>query len=161
MLAVFKELTNRFIEFVLALTKGATLEEQLTSALKTAIFLVSVLLVVVTSLAVANLNLRMEVSDMEVGISKVNLLFDGDSGGPIKGFIRINEVLSEQNSKIKQENILLLKNTAHLDEENHWLRLHLVQVLDENQLLRVNNKALTDMALSLGKTPKAKSSPQH
>ena len=69
MLAVFKELTNRFIEFVLALTKGATLEEQLTSALKTSIFLVSVLLVVVTSLAVANLNLRMEVSDMEVGIS--------------------------------------------------------------------------------------------
>lgn len=142
MITLFKELADRFIEFVLGLVKGETLEEQLTSALKSAIFLVSVLGFVVTALLVSNLNLRIELSDMEAGVSKVNLLFDSEGGGPIRGFLRINDVLSEQNGVIKQENILLLKGNVRLTEENHWLRLHLVEVLDENQLLRDNNKVL-------------------
>lgn len=147
MLAVFRELTNRSIEFVLSLTKGETLEEQLTSALKTVIFFVTVLMFTVTSLAIANWNMRTELADMEAGISKVNILFDGDNGGPIKGFIRINDMLAGQNVALKQENILLLKTNSRLFEQNHWLRLQLLQTLDENELLRKNNKALTDKAL--------------
>jgi len=142
MLAVFRELTNRSIEFVLSLTKGETLEEQLTSALKTLIFLVTVLMFVSTSLAIANFNMRTELADMEVGISKVNLLFDGDNGGPIKGFIRINDMLAGQNMALKQENILFLKTNARLLEQNRWLRLQLIQALDENILLRKNNSVL-------------------
>jgi hypothetical protein len=142
MITLFKELADRFIEFVLGLVKGETLEEQLTSALKSAIFLVSVLGFVVTALLVSNLNLRIELSDMEAGVSKVNLLFDSEGGGPIRGFLRINDVLSEQNAVIKQENILLLKGNVKLTGENHWLQLHLVEVLDENKLLRDNNKVL-------------------
>jgi len=147
MLAVFRELTNRSIEFVLSLTKGETLEEQLTSALKTSIFLVTVLMFTATSLLIANFNMRTELSDMEVGISKVNLLFDGDNGGPIKGFIRINDMLAGQNVALKQENILFLKTNARLFEQNHWLRLQLLQTLDENTILRENNKALVRKAL--------------
>lgn len=145
MLAVFRELTNRSIEFVLSLTKGETLEEQLTSALKTLIFGVTVLLFAVTSLAIANFNMRTELSDMEAGISKVNLLFDGDNGGPIKGFIRINDMLAGQNVSLKQENVLFLKTNTRLFEQNHWLRLQLLQTLDENELLRRNNKVLVDL----------------
>jgi hypothetical protein len=147
MLAVFRELTNRSIEFVLSLTKGETLEEQLTSALKTSIFLVTVLMFTATSLAIANWNMRTELSDVEVGISKVNLLFDGDNGGPIKGFIRINDMLAGQNIALKQENILFLRTNARLFEQNHWLRLQLLQTLDENELLRRNNKMLVDKVL--------------
>jgi len=145
MLAVFRELTNRSIEFVLSLTKGETLEEQLTSALKTLIFGITVLMFVVTSLAIANFNMRTELVDMESGISKVNLLFDGDNGGPIKGFIRINDMLAGQNVALKQENILFLKTNTRLFEQNHWLRLQLLQTLDENEILRKNNKALIDL----------------
>lgn len=147
MLAVFRELTNRSIEFVLSLTKGETLEEQLTSALKTSIFLITVLMFTVTSLLIANYNMRVERLDLEVGISKVNLLFDGDNGGPIKGFIRINDMLAGQNNALKQENILLLKTNSRLFEQNHWLRLQLLQTLDENTILRENNKVLLNKAL--------------
>jgi hypothetical protein len=147
MLAVFRELTNRSIEFVLSLTKGETLEEQLTSALKTSIFLITVLMFTVTSLLIANYNMRIERLDLEVGISKVNLLFDGDNGGPIKGFIRINDMLAAQNNALKQENILFLKTNARLFEQNHWLRLQLLQTLDENNILRENNKALLNKVL--------------
>lgn len=147
MLAVFRELTNRSIEFVLSLTKGETLEEQLTSALKTSIFLITVLMFTVTSLLIANYNMRVERLDLEVGISKVNLLFDGDNGGPIKGFIRINDMLAGQNNALKQENILFLKTNSRLFEQNHWLRLQLLQTLDENTILRENNKALLNKAL--------------
>lgn len=147
MLAVFRELTNRSIEFVLSLTKGETLEEQLTSALKTSIFLITVLMFTVTSLLIANYNMRVERLDLEVGISKVNLLFDGDNGGPIKGFIRINDMLAGQNSALKQENILFLKTNSRLFEQNHWLRLQLLQTLDENTILRENNKVLLNKAL--------------
>jgi len=147
MLAVFRELTNRSIEFVLSLTKGETLEEQLTSALKTSIFLITVLMFTVTSLLIANYNMRVERLDLEVGISKVNLLFDGDNGGPIKGFIRINDMLAGQNNALKQENILFLKTNSRLFEQNHWLRLQLLQTLDENTILRENNKVLLNKAL--------------
>jgi hypothetical protein len=129
------------------LTKGETLEEQLTSALKTLIFGITVLMFAVTSLAIANFNMRTELSDMEAGISKVNLLFDGDNGGPIKGFIRINDLLAGQNTTLKQENVLFLKTNTRLFEQNHWLRLQLLQTLDENELLRSNNKALIDKVL--------------
>jgi hypothetical protein len=129
------------------LTKGETLEEQLTSALKTSIFLITVLMFTVTSLLIANYNMRVERLDLEVGISKVNLLFDGDNGGPIKGFIRINDMLAGQNNALKQENILFLKTNSRLFEQNHWLRLQLLQTLDENTILRENNKVLLNKAL--------------
>jgi len=142
MLMLFKELGDRFIEFVLALVKGETLEKQLTSALKSTIFLISILGFAVTSLLVSNISLRLDLADMEVGMSKVNILFDTEKGGPIKGFIRINDVLSDQNAAARQENIVLLTKNIKVTEENRWLRFHLLKVLQETNMLRANNEVL-------------------
>lgn len=153
MYTLIKELADRFIEFVLAMVKGETVEAQLTSALKSCVFLICVLGCSTTALVVSNLNKTIEMADMEAGVAKVKLLFDTEGGGPINGFLRINDMLSSQNNAVKQENLLLLKANTRLTEENHWLRLHLIRILEENKLLRDNNTVLLDQ-LSAKKKPK-------
>lgn len=145
MFALMKELADRFIEFVLLLSKGEDVEARLTAALKSSIYLISALGCIIASLLVANLNQRVQLTDMEVGIQKVNLLFDSTAGGPIKGFLRINEALTDQNLLIKQENILLLKTSISLSEQNRWMKLQLLQLLDENKMLKENNGVIRHM----------------
>lgn len=158
MFSLYKELGDRFIEFVLRMVKGETLEDQLTSALKSAIFLVSVLGFVITALAVSNANLRLQLSDMEVGLSKVNLLFDSQDGGPIQGFFKLNDILSAQNTVVKQENFQLVKTNVTLTGEVNWLRFQLVDVLEQNKLLKQNNdflllKCMPEGVPDLGNVP--------
>lgn len=146
MYTLIKELADRFIEFVLAMVKGETVEAQLTSALKTLVFLICILGCACAALLVSNMNKSMEIADLESGVAKVKVLFDTEGGGPINGFLRINGMLSDQNNTIKQENLMLLKANTRFAEENRWLRLHLIKILDENTLLRDNNEALLKLS---------------
>jgi len=150
MYKLIKELADRFIEFVLAMVKGETVEAQLTSALASCIFLVCILGCVCVALGVSNLNKNIELQDMEQAVARVKLLFDTEGGGPINNFLRINEALTAQNNEVKEENVLLLKVNAKLSSDNHWLRLHLIKTLEVNDLLRKNNEAL----INLTQTPK-------
>lgn len=142
MLAIAKEMADRFIEFVLRLFKGESIEDQLTKALKAAVLMISVLLFAIFSLVTTNLNLRMELKDAEVGLSKINLLFEGGGGGPIDRFIRINNALNAQMNMVKEQNIWLVERTTTLSSENSYLKRHLVNVLGENDLLKANNSIL-------------------
>lgn len=142
MLAIAKEMADRFIEFVLRFFKGESIEDQLAKALKAAALMISVLLFIIFSLTTTNLNLRMELTDAEVGLSKINLLFDGGGGGPISGFIRINKALNTQMDMVKEQNLWLVEKTAGLSSENSFLKRHLVSVLKENELLKDNNEVL-------------------
>lgn len=142
MFSLIKELADRFIEFVLRFVKGETVEEQLTSALKSAVFLIAILAWSSISLLMANINLRVELSDMESGVSKVSLLFDQTDGGPINSFIRINDALNRQVGLVKQENTLLFKNNIQLKDENNFLRPILLRTLMEADRIKRNNDAL-------------------
>lgn len=145
MFGLLKELVDRFIEFVLSLVKGATVEEQLTSALKSAVFLIVILAWATIGLLMANINLRIDLSDMEAGVSKVSLLFDPTDGGPLKAFVRINDSLNKQMTLVKQENMLLFKNNIKLTDENNFLRPYLIRALAENERLKTNNDVLLKM----------------
>lgn len=142
MFGLIKELADRFIEFVLKFVKGDTVEEQLTSALKSAVFLIAILGWACVGLLMANINLRVENSDMQAGISKMNLLFDPTDGGPVKAFVRINDALTRQVSLIKQENMMLFKNNIKLTDENSILRPYLVNALQEAARVKSNNDVL-------------------
>jgi len=142
MFSLIKELADRFIEFVLRFVKGETVEEQLTSALKSAVFLIAILAWSSISMLMANINLRVELSDMESGVSKVSLLFDQTDGGPINSFIRINDALNRQVGLVKQENTLLFKNNIQLKDENNFLRPILLRTLMEADRIKKNNDAL-------------------
>lgn len=145
MFGLLKELVDRFIEFVLRFVRGATVEEQLTSALKSAGFLIVILAWATIGLLLANINLRVDLSDMEAGVSKMNLLLDPTDGGPLKAFVRINDSLSKQMTLVKQENLLLFKNNIKLTDENNFLRPYLIRALAENERLKTNNDALLKM----------------
>lgn len=155
MFGLIKELADRFIEFVLRFVKGETVEEQLTSALKSAVFLIAILGWATIGLLMANINLRVELSDMESGVTKMNLLFDPTDGGPIKAFVRINDSLSAQISLVKKENLVLFKNNIKLSDENNLIRPYLIQVLANEARLRKNN----DLLLELCVPPKPKKVP--
>lgn len=142
MIGISKEMADRFIEFVLKFFKGESVEDQLSKALKACVTLISVLLFCVFSLLVTNLNLRMELSDANAGLAKINLLFDAGGTGPISGFIRINDELQKQMGLIKQQNIWLIKRTVTLSAENTFLKRHLISVLEVNALLKENNSIL-------------------
>lgn len=141
MLGIAKEMADRFIEFALKYFKGESVENQLTKALKAAVLMLSVLLFVIFSLTITTVNLRMELTDAEVGLSKINMLFDSN-GGPINGFIRINDALTIQMNLVKEQNLWLVSKTAAISSENSFLKRHLVNTLEENDILKNNNKAL-------------------
>lgn len=152
MFGLMKELADRFIEFVLKFVKGDTVEEQLTSVLKSAIFLIAILGYASITMGLANINLRIENADMEAGIEKMNIIFGQEEGGPLNSFIRINDGLNKQVSLVKQENLMLFKNNIALTDENNFLRPYLVRALQENALLKENNGVL----IGFCKAPKKK-----
>lgn len=142
MIGIAKEMADRFIEFVLKFFKGESVEDQLTKALKVMVLTTSALLCVVFSLLTTNINLRMDLAEAEVGIAKINVLFDPSTGGPIAGFIRINDALTRQNNSFKNQNAVLAKQANKVSTENYLLRSHLLKVLEENKLLKSNNSTL-------------------
>lgn len=154
MFGLVKELVDRFIEFVLKFVKGDTTEEQLTSVLKSAVFLIAILAWATIGLLMANINLRIENNDMEAGVSKMNLIFSPEDGGPINSFIRINDTLNRQVTLVKQENMLLFKNNIKLTDENNFLRPYLVRALQEADQIKRNNDVLLGLCKPAKKSPR-------
>lgn len=161
MFGLVKELADRFIEFVLKFVKGETVEEQLTSVLKSAVFLIAILAWATIGLLMANINLRIENNDMEAGVSKMNLIFSPEDGGPINSFIRINDTLNRQVSLVKQENMLLFKNNIKLTDENNFLRPYLVRALQEADQIKRNNDVLLGLCKPAKKLPHKPSNETH
>ena len=145
MFGLLKELADRFIEFVLQFVKGETVEEQLTSALKSAVFMIAILAWATIGLFMANVNLRVEYSDLEAGVVKMNLLLNPTEEGPLKAFVRINDSLSKQVKLVKEENILLFRNNIKLSDENNFLRPYLIRALAETERVKANNDVLLAM----------------
>lgn len=145
MFGLLKELADRFIEFVLQFVKGETVEEQLTSALKSAVFMIAILAWAAIGLFMANVNLRVEYSDLEAGVVKMNLLLNPTEEGPLKAFVRINDSLSKQVKLVKEENILLFRNNIKLSDENNFLRPYLIRALAETERVKANNDVLLAM----------------
>lgn len=154
MFGLIKELADRFIEFVLRFVEGETPEEQLTSVLKSAVFLIAILAWATVGLLMANINLRIENKDMEAGIVKMNLVFNPEDGGPINSFIRINDSLNRQVTLVKQENMLLFKNNITLTDENNFLRPYLVKALQESEQIKKNNDVLLRLCGPAKKSPR-------
>lgn len=141
---IAKEMADRFIEFVLKFFKGESVEDQLTKALKASVLLISVLLFTLFTLSSTVINQRMDLAEAEIGLAKINILFDqaGGSGGPLREFIRINDALTRQLDSVKNQNILLAKQANSSSGENKILRSHLLKVLGENETLKRNNDVL-------------------
>lgn len=144
---IAKEMADRFIEFVLKFFKGESAEDQLTKALKAAVLLISVLLFTLFTLSSTVINQRMDLADAEIGLAKINILFDqaGGAGGPLREFIRINDALTRQLDAVKNQNIILAKQSNSSSGENKILRAHLLKVLGENETLKRNNDVLLGM----------------
>ncbi|HFT2124489.1 TPA: hypothetical protein RG892_000253 [Pseudomonas aeruginosa] len=143
-LGIAKEMADRFIEFVLKFFKGESAEDQLSKALKVSVLTIALLLFGLFALLSNNLNLRMDLADAEIGLAKINMLFDPTvgEGGPLKEFVRINDALSRQLDSVKNQNIILSKRTITATADNKVLKEHLLKVLEENKILQNNNQML-------------------
>lgn len=147
MFGLIKELVDRFIEFVLMFARGDSAEEKLTSALKSSIFLVAILLWGMISLVMSNFNMRSEIEDMQAGIVRMNQLFDRKEGGPIATFVRINDSLTRSLNLAKEENLILTKNNIQLKDETNFLRPLLFQALSDGKRINKNNDLLIKLCV--------------
>lgn len=142
MLLLLKELTDRFIEFVLGQVKGDTREEKLTSALKSCVSLVSIIGFLTIWLLINHINLMITARDMENGLNRVNELFDTESNNSLSVFVEVNQKLTAQLEENRTERVLFLNTLGKLSEENKWLRMTLVKTLDEGEVLKEEYKTL-------------------
>lgn len=140
MLGIAKEMADRLIEFLLRLFKGESAEDQLTKALKACVLIITLLILLAFSMLLANINLRMELVATEEGLTKIDLLFNGNVDGPLSTFLRINDTLNEQIGAIRDQNLWLVRRNSNLSAENSYLKRHLVMTLIVNSKLnQVNN----------------------
>jgi len=146
---IAREMADRFIEFVLKFFKGESVEVQLTKALRISVMLITLLLFTSFTLLSTILNQRIELEDAEIGLSKINVLFDSASGpgGPISQFVRINDALTRQLDTLKSQYVVVSKQANTYSGENKILRGHLVTVLEENGTLKKNNETLLKMCV--------------
>lgn len=142
MLLLLKELTDRFIEFVLGQVKGDTREEKLTSALKSCVSLVTIISFLTIWLLVNHINLMITARDMENGLNRVNELFDTESNNSLSVFVEVNQKLTAQLEENRTERVLFLNTLGKLSEENKWLRMTLVKTLDDGETLKEEYKTL-------------------
>ena len=127
MYSVLRELMDRFIEFILKYTGGTTLEERLTTALKTSVFLASALLWLFLGLFMSYIIQRSQINALESGIEKINILFNlDDASGPFGGFVKLNNSLADQVGTVKHENIMLIKANMKLTDEKQFLTIRLI-----------------------------------
>lgn len=139
MFAVIKELTDRFIEFVMRYIGGDTVEEKLKQLVNTAIYFIAGLLWVVIGLMITIFNQRIEIADLETGVEKINVLFNtSEDGGPLGGFIKVNNSLIGQVAELNKENLLMAKDNVKLNDENHFLKFQLLTMLGRNKELNDN-----------------------
>lgn len=142
MVLVIKELAERFIEFVLSVVKGDTTEDKLISALKSCALLMTILGSACIWLGIAYFNTLIVVKDMEVGLDRVNELFDRNGENSISIFVTMNQRLTQEVNKTKDDNILLLSGISKLAEENKWLRDKLNRNLENTLIVKEEYKQL-------------------
>lgn len=142
MFLVVKELADRFIESVLSVVKGDTKEEKLESALKSCGLMIGTLGSILIWVSVSYYNVLVLAKDMEVGLKKVNQLFDDGSDNSISVFVSINDKLSVELEQVKKENMLLLTGASQVVEENKWLRQKLDRTSDNIKVVKAEYRDL-------------------
>ena len=140
---LLKELVDRFIEFLLKMSKGETAEAKLTSVLKSTVFLISVLVFAVISLLAENLNMRTQLADYKSVSVKLGVLLKPQSmAGAAEEISKLSASINDSNNKLRNENTKLLESNVALTHENYWIQVTLNRTLQESKLLRENNQFL-------------------
>lgn len=140
---LLKELVDRFIEFLLKMSKGESPEAKLTSVLKSTVFLISVLVFAVLSLIAENLNMRTQLADYKSVSAKLGVLLKPQSvAGAAEEIGKLSASINDSNNKLRHENTKLLEQNVALTHENYWIQVVLNRTLQESKLLRENNLIL-------------------
>lgn len=143
-----KELVDRFIEFLLKMSKGESPEAKLTSVLKSTVFLISVLVFAVFSMVAENLNMRTQLADYKSVSAKLGVLLKPQSvAGAAEEITKLSASINDSNNKLRVENNKLLESNVALTHENYWIQLVLNRTLQESKLLRDNNVFLLNACL--------------
>lgn len=149
---LLKELVDRFIEFLLKMSKGESPEAKLTSVLKSTVFLLSVLIFVSISLLAENINLRTQLSDYKSVAAKVGLLLNPESSSVAAEEVsRLTASIEGSNAALRKENNQLSETNASLTQENYWIQVLLQKTLQDISRLKANN----DTLLKICKVPKS------
>lgn len=147
MFLLLNELADRFIEFVLRSVNGGSVEDKLTSAIKSCGLLIAVLGSMSVWLGVGYFNLLVDTRDLEGNLQRVNGLFVSEGPNSLSVFVGLNEKLNEENDKVKVENLLLLNNVIILAEENKWLKGRLDRTLEVNEAVKKEYKELLQLCI--------------
>lgn len=140
---LLKELVDRFIEFLLKMSKGDSAEAKLTSVLKSTVFLVSVLVFAVISLIGENLNMRTQLADYKSVSAKLGVLLKPQSvASAAEEISKLSASINDSNNKLRNENTKLLEQNIALTHENYWIQITLNRTLQDNKLIRENNALL-------------------
>lgn len=146
---LLKELTDRFIEFILNMVKGANPEAQLTSALKSCVFLITILAFAVISLGISNYNLHLQNDDFETAVSKFGFLLKEDNlVAPSLEIAKLSASIDANSNALRKENVTLSENNIALLTENAWIQVILGKIIEENKLLKANNQVLLDKCVA-------------
>lgn len=143
---LLKELVDRFIEFLLKMSKGETPEAKLTSVLKSTVFLLSVLIFASISLLAENINLRTQLNDYKSVATKVGLLLNPENLNVTADEIsKLTTTIELSNNTLRKENTHLTETNIQLGQENYWIQVLLQKTLQDTRRLKANNDTLLKM----------------
>ena len=148
MLAVLRELTDRFIEFILKNVKGDSEEAKLVAALKTLALTITVLIWMVVGLLFSNINLRIDFNDLNLGMERMSVIFSATDENPFYKFLKVNDALSARNERLVKDNSSLLKQNVRLTQQNVYLMGRVESNETELHYLRDLNLGLSERCLN-------------
>ena len=139
MLAVLRELTDRFIEFILKNVKGDSEEAKLVAALKTLALTITVLIWMVVGLLFSNINLRIDFNDLNLGMERMSVIFSATDENPFYKFLKVNDALSARNERLVKDNSSLLKQNVRLTQQNVYLSNYTAATTAMRQIVELQN----------------------